>query len=629
MKETTSVYGATDPFQELQYRLEPDYSLPPVEIPEDKKRLMTKRLALLYGEESAEALYGELARSVKVHCAHGTPQLSNAENAFRPEDRFTEKDVVLITYGDLVVSETRTPLRTLTDFAEIFFRGLISTIHVLPFFPYSSDRGFSVISYTEVDPELGTWHDIAELKKSFKLMFDGVINHCSAKSEWFQRFLAGDPAYQDFFINFESREEIDQHDLAVILRPRTSDVLTEFMTVNGPRYVWTTFSPDQIDLNFKSPAVLLRIAETLLEYVRRGADIVRLDAITYLWYEMGTSCAHLEETHEVVKLFRDVLDVAAPHVAIITETNVPHSDNITYFGSGVDEAQMVYNFALPPLVLHAFLTGNAETLTAWARDLVLPSETTAFFNFLDSHDGIGVMGARGILGEEDIALMCDAVTACDGHVSMKSNGDGTQSPYELNATWLSVLSGGEADEPLERQVARFIASRAIALVLRGVPAIYLPSMFGSRNDTDAVCRGESFRSINRTAIEERKLFDAFSDPGSVHTPIAKRYIDLLEVRTTNPAFHPNASQEVLDFDPRVFAIRRIPRDGDASVLCLINVSGDDIVLSVPLSQAGLSGGTYVDLVSDLTFTIAEDALTVTLEPYQVIWLTQRRDLSAL
>ncbi len=620
MNDTVGIRGATDPFQELGYRLEPDYGLPSLEIPEEKRRQMTRRLALLYGKESAGELYGELARIMKVHYAHGTPELNEAERASRPEDRFSEKDVVLITYGDLVVSETRTPLRTLTDFAEVFFRGLISTIHILPFFPYSSDRGFSVVSYTEVDPELGAWHDIAELKKSFRLMFDGVFNHCSAKSEWFQRFLAGDPLYQDFFINFKSRDEVDQDDLAAILRPRTSDLLTEFKTVNGPRYVWTTFSADQIDLNFKNPAVLFRIAETLLEYVRRGADIVRLDAITYIWYEMGTSCAHLEETHEVVKLFRDILDVSAPHAAIITETNVPHSDNITYFGDGADEAQMVYNFALPPLVLHTFLTGSAEALTGWARDLIPPSETTAFFNFLDSHDGIGVMGARGILGEQDIALMCEAVEACGGHVSMKANGDGTHSPYELNATWLSALSGGCEDEPLEREVARFIASRAIALALRGVPAIYLPSMFGSENDTDAVCRGGSYRSINRTAIEERKLFETFTDPESVHTPIAKRYIDLLEIRTGHPAFHPNAAQDVFALDPRVFALKRTAMDGKRSVLCLVNVSADAVPLALSAAETGLADVDLKDLVSDGTFAIKAGSWPLSLEPYQVMWL---------
>ncbi len=621
MKSPTNTYETNDPFRELQYRLEPDYSLPPVEIPESKRRSMTQRLALLYGEDAADGLYGELRRIVQVHHAHGTPEMHAAEDAVQPANRFTEQDVVLITYGDLVVSETRTPLRTLTDFAEVFFRGLISTIHVLPFFPYSSDRGFSVVSYTEVDPELGTWQDIAELGKSFKLMFDGVFNHCSAKSEWFRRFLAGDPAYQDFFINFQSREEIEQDELAAILRPRTSDLLTEFATINGPRHVWTTFSPDQIDLNFKNPAVMLRIAETLLEYVRRGADIVRLDAVTYLWYEMGTSCAHLEETHEIVKLFRDLLDVAAPHVAIITETNVPHSDNVTYFGDGTDEAQMVYNFALPPLVLHAFLTGSAERLTSWARDLVPPSTTTAFFNFLDSHDGIGVMGARGILNEEDIALMCDAIRACGGRVSMKSNGDGSRSPYELNATWLSALSGDATDEAVESQVARFIASRAIALVLRGVPGIYLPSMFGSHNDTDAVCRGETFRGINRTAVEEEKLFEAFADPDSIHTPIAKRYIDLLEVRTTTPAFHPNAAQDVLSIDPRVFAVRRTAVDGKTAVLCLVSVSADEVALSIPLSAANLGEGAYTDLASEQEFTITGDTWTVTLAPYQVVWAT--------
>src|SRR5262249_19171435 len=256
--------------------------------------------------------------------------------------------------------------------------------------------------------------------------------HMSAKSRRFQRFTIGDPEARDWFRVFGSKDEIDEDDRRLILRPRTSDLLTEVATVWGPRWVWTTFSPDQVDLNFKNPRVLVSILEILLTYVRRGADLIRLDAVTYLWYELGTTCAHLTQTHEVVKLFRDVLDVCAPHVALVTETNVPHADNVSYFGDGADEAQMVYNFALPPLVLHASRRGTTEALARWAGTLEPPTDTTAFFNFLDSHDGIGVMGARGILPEEEILELARRVEEHGGFVSMKSNGDGTESPYELN-----------------------------------------------------------------------------------------------------------------------------------------------------------------------------------------------------
>ena len=552
--------------------------------------------------------------------AWATPEIRAAEAAFDPRHRFTQKDAVLITYGDLVVSDGRSPLRTLSDFALVFFRGLITTIHVLPFFPSSSDRGFSVISYEEVDPRLGSWEEIARLGRGFRLMFDGVFNHISAKSRRFQRFLSGDPEYERFFRVFSSREEIDGDLLKLVLRPRTSDLLSEFATVEGPRWLWTTFSRDQIDLNFQHPRVLLEVLEILLYYIRRGADLVRLDAVTYIWHELGTSCAHLRQTHEVVKLVRDVLDAAAPHVALVTETNVPHADNVTYFGDGTDEAQMVYNFALPPLVLHAFVTGSVEALSDWAAGLEPPSEMTAFFNFLDSHDGIGLMGARGILPEEEIARLCERVRSVGGFVSMKTGERGVEIPYELNVTWWSALNDASPGEDTDRQVDRFVAARAIALSLRGVPGIYLPSFFGTRNDLEAVRSDGQARSINRSALREEWLFDQFADPASIPSRTASRFIDLLALRAAEPAFHPAVPQRVLRLDPRLFALARIPAGGGTPLVAVVEVSGSAVEAPLRLADAGLGAGPLVDLVSGEELCVAGGSVELRLRPYQVAWL---------
>jgi sucrose phosphorylase len=607
-------------FRGLSFLLEADYTQPQLVISEERAGRMKMRLAALYGAERCEEVYHELERVLRVHQAHAKTEFTAAERAFDPRERFTEQDVVLITYGDLIVSDNRSPLETLADFAEVFFRGVITTIHVLPFFPYSSDRGFSVISFEEVDPQLGSWDDIAELEESFKLMFDCVFNHISSKSYWFQQFLAGDPRYQDFFVGFSSRAEIDEDRRRLILRPRTSPLLHEFATVDGSRWVWTTFSADQVDLNFKNPEVLLKIVEIMLYYVRHGADLLRLDAITYLWCELGTSCAHLEQTHQVVKLFRDILDVVAPHVALVTETNVPHTDNITYFGDGTDEAQMVYNFALPPLVLHAIQNGDASVLSGWAATLESPSDTTAYFNFLDSHDGIGLMGARGVLSDEEISEICERVAEHGGFVSYKSNSDGSESPYELNITWFSALNRRDAGESRDLQVDRFIASRAIALVLRGVPGIYLPSLIGHRNDTEAVFREESLRSINRSAIDERKLFEVLEDPDGVPARIAGRYVSLLERRIAEPAFHPLAPQRVLDLEPRVFAVLRSSVGRDEQILCLINVSSQDVSIEVPETELLPNESKMVDLVGGQEIAPSGGALSVDLAPYQVCWM---------
>ena len=161
---------------------------------------------------------------------------------------------------------------------------MVDDIHLLPFYPYSSDDGFSVIDYKQVNPALGTWDDVARVGQNFHLMFDGVINHISAQSAWFKAFLQDDPKYRDYFIVVEGEPDLSQ-----VVRPRTLPLLTEFTTPSGAKKVWTTFSADQIDLNYANPEVLLDIIDVLLFYVAHGAELIRLDAIAYLWKEIGTT----------------------------------------------------------------------------------------------------------------------------------------------------------------------------------------------------------------------------------------------------------------------------------------------------------------------------------------------------
>lgn len=614
-----------DPFMGHQARrlhlTEPDYTRPLLEMtPEQKERIMDK-LAFLYGEERARKCFVELERIMRVYYAHKTPEMIEEDKTFDPAQRFTERDIILITYGDLIRSPGKAPLRALSDFLNVFMRGAINTIHILPFFPYSSDRGFAVIDFEQVDPRLGSWEDIEELSLHFRLMFDGVFNHVSSKSRWFQEFCNGNPRYQNYFISFSTKEAISPDHLKLILRPRTTDLLTGFHTINGMKYVWTTFSPDQIDLNYKNEEVLLRVIEILLYYVRRGADIIRLDAVTYLWSELGTSCAHLKQTHVVVQLFRAVLDVVAPRVALITETNVPHEENISYFGDGQNEAQMVYNFALPPLVLYTFLTGNCRKLAEWASTLERVSDTATYFNFLDSHDGIGLMAVKNILRSEEIDFLVEKARQHGGLVSYRLDGDGTRSPYELNITWYSALNCEDADESLDLQVDRFVASRAIALILMGVPGIYFHGLFGSPNDRDAILHGGEPRSINRKVVDERALFETFSDPSSSAYKIAKRFGDLIEKRIQMPAFHPNSTQRLLFIDDAVFCVLREAPDGRQIVLALTNVTAREQSVDISGEEIGRWCEVWTDVVSETALTMNNGKLSVRLKPYQVMWLT--------
>ena len=379
-------------------------------------------LSFLYGAEKAPQLLERAQKIVdryRSRIPFGTTEL-------------TEKDSILITYGDQLTSPEEMPLQTLGTFCSENLSGVIGGIHILPFYPWTSDDGFSVVDYRKVDPALGTWDDLATMQEHFRLMFDGVINHISSQSEWFQAFLKDDPNYADYFIVVE-----DSPDLSRVVRPRALPLLTSFQTPSGEKRVWTTFSEDQIDLNYQNPEVLLEILDILLMYVERGATFIRLDAIAYLWKEIGTTCIHLPQTHQVIQFLRAALNEVAPYAQLITETNVPHTDNISYFGDDSNEAQMVYNFALPPLILHTFRAGDACALSRWTEELSLPSDHVTFFNFLASHDGIGLNPVRGILSADEIDELVEQTLEHGGLVSYKQNSDGSQSPYEMNINYFS------------------------------------------------------------------------------------------------------------------------------------------------------------------------------------------------
>ena len=603
-----------------RYQPRPDYTRPLLQIsPEERERIIAK-LTVLYGELDASAYYWEVERLIQVHHAHKPPEMLRDEMEFDERDRFTQVDVVAITYGDLIDSPNTHPLAALSIIFENLFRGVFSTVHILPFFPYSSDRGFSVIDYEEVDPKLGHWEDIERLGGRYRLMFDGVINHISSQSEWFREFLNRNPYYEDFFVSFDSPQAISDQHLRLILRPRTSSLLTEYQTLHGPRWVWTTFSPDQIDLNFRSENVLFRVISVLLYYVRRGADIIRLDAATYLWRELGTSSAHLPQTHALVQLFRAILDVAAPSVALITETNVPHADNISYFGDGTNEAHMVYNFALPPLVLWTFHSGDWTRLAEWAETIVPPSETTTFLNFLDSHDGIGMLPVTELLSPQERQQLVTRAMRHGGLVSYRTAGDGTQMPYELNIPWYNALNDVDSDETEDLQISRFIASRAIALALLGVPAIYLPSIVGMYVTSDYRVNERDPRSINRNTIRVQELLEQLSIPESHASRILERYVHLIQTRTRLDAFHPSAGQRIMLINPSVFTVMRTPRGGGRPVVAVTNVTGTARELLLPLADLGTGDSLWRDVLTDRWIRAEDESLRVPLDAYEVVWL---------
>jgi len=364
----------------------------------------------------------------------------------------SEKDVVLIAYGDHVQQKNEAPLQTLKKFLDRYFADTISSVHLLPFYPYTSDDGFSVVDYKEVNPALGNWENIYAFSQDYQLMFDAVINHISQASEWFQGYLADDSQYQDFFIDVDLSTDLSQ-----VVRPRALPLLSPFTDQNGnQKHIWTTFSADQVDLNYENPKVFLAVLEVLLFYISKGAKLLRLDAIGFLWKEIGTSCIHLPETHKVIQLMRQVIEHLAPQTILITETNVPHQENISYFGNGKNEAHLVYNFTLPPLLAYSILQESAVELTAWAKTLQLPSDEVCFFNFTASHDGVGVRPLTGILDDSQLNVLVETARKNGGQISYKNNADGSKSPYELNCNYLNLLTlpNTSVEEKVRRQLMK-------------------------------------------------------------------------------------------------------------------------------------------------------------------------------
>ena len=555
---------------------------------------LSAHLAFLYGADEVpqliprvEKLIAEYQDRIPVH-----------------ENKLTEQDSILITYADQVQAPNEKSLQTLCAFCEKYLGGVIGGTHILPFFPSSSDDGFSVVDYRRVNSNLGSWEDISSMQNHFRLMFDGVINHISSKGEWFKAFLRDDPHYRDYFITVEGSPDLSQ-----VIRPRALPLLTTFQTLSGKKRVWTTFSEDQIDLNYKNPKVLLEILDVLLLYAERGATFIRLDAIAYLWKEIGTTCIHLPHAHHIIQFLHAALNEVAPHVHLITETNVPHSDNISYFGDGTDEAQLVYNFALPPLILHTFHTGDARVLSNWAKTLSLPSNKTTFFNFLASHDGVGLNPALGILTNKEIDLLVKKTLEHGGLISHKNNADGSQSPYELNINYFDALSNPNENEPLELQIDRFIAAQSIMLSFIGVPGIYFHSLFGSRGWIQGEKQTGHNRTINREKCDLEILQSELANKSSLRSKVFRRYRQLLLARSSSSAFHPHGTQTILDVHPSVFANERISPDGKSLTVCLHNISIEPVTFPTGYRSA-------VDLLTGQPLQVSN----IVLEPYQILWM---------
>ncbi|GGG58228.1 sucrose phosphorylase [Salipiger pallidus] len=558
-------------------------------------------------------LYPELDQHIlasKVIDAFWPDNLHRRRKPRKPGNNlWTQNDAVLITYGDSLIDGHHKPLDLMHDFLLTHMKGVVNGVHILPFFPFTSDDGFAVTDYRKVNPQLGEWADIQRIGSEFHLMSDLVLNHVSSQGVWFNAYLQGQKPYDGFF--FEASPD---DDVSMVTRPRTTPLLREVETAMGTRHVWCTFSHDQVDLDFRNPEVLLEIVRIIRLHIDMGVRIIRLDAVAFLWKQIGTNSIHLPQTHAVIQLMRVLMDYAIETVILLTETNVPKAENLSYFGNR-NEAHVVYNFPLPPLVLHAMMSGNAKYLINWQRTMPPAPLGCAYLNFTASHDGIGMRPAEGLLPAPEVGQIIDTIREIGGKVSMRSLPGGGEAPYELNCTYFEAM-GRTFEGRDDHHLDRFLCSQTIPMSLEGIPAFYIHSMLGTPNDTDAVDRRGMNRAINRHRWDYAALKEQLDDPQSVHARVLAMLSERLKIRAKQPGFHPNATQFTLNMDERVFGLWRQSLDRAQSIFTLHNVSADTI--DIPESDLNLiADETWVDLLSGETI----EAGPVTLAPYQCRWIT--------
>lgn len=526
------------------------------------------------------------------------------------KEGWDESDLLLITYGNSIIDDEIPPLACLSEFLHQNLQGCISGVHILPFFPYSSDDGFSVIDFSEVNPALGNWDHVTRLGEDFDLMFDLVINHVSRESLWFVDFLSNSGPGRNFFIDVDP-----DTDVSMVTRPRSTDLLVPVPTRRGVRHLWATFSEDQIDLDFSNPDVLVMMIGVLVDYLKRGANIIRLDAIAFLWKELGTPCVHLPQTHAIVKLLRTIMEYVAPGSLMITETNVPNRENLSYFGDG-DEAHMVYQFTLPPLLLHTMLSGDASKLTEWARSLPELGPNCTFFNFTASHDGIGVRPVEGIISTRDLEDMVDSMHRFGGFVSTRHGPDGVETPYEINIAWFDAMQGTRHG-PDQLQVSRFLCSQTVMLGMRGIPAVYIHSLVAAPNDLEAVEATGRLRTINRRRWHREDLDALLKTPTIPNRDVFDEMRRLMRVRRQEPCFNPEVGQQVLDLGDAGFGFLRQRSEPRRTLLALHNIT--EQIQSFDLQACELElDGVWQDLISG--HNMRRGIQQVKLRPYQCMWL---------
>lgn len=624
-------------------------------------------------EADLESVYGnnthDLLQALKLLAAEFSGNTMRRGPGGRA--RLSESSAALICYADSIVDSTgtKTPIQALTDVVKsIHLARTLPIVHLLPFFPWDTDRGFSVKDYYQVDPHCGSWDDLRPLAKEVELMFDFVANHASIENPLVQRALiarhlssehplyAEAAPYLDFVIAYSEDELPDDAHLQALARPRPNPVLTRYSVIETPDnkcrailgepssshadvlgqgYVWTTFSRPknqdgteatrQVDLNFKNPKVFLESLRILLFYVERGASLIRLDAIGYIWKRLGSTSLHEPEVHALLAATKEVLTLASPHVITIAEVNEPQDKAFTYLGTTEkEESDLVYQFAHFPLAIHALLTQNGQYYTEWLSSL-FEVDGRQFVTVLGSHDGLGLKPVRNILPEEELERLSSIlIEEHGGRPNYASLPGGQQIVYEICGTPWDLINNSSAAEPFELQKQRYLAVVGLGLLVRGLPAFYINGVFGTRNYTPDGGLDEN-RTVNREVFSNESLLATLKDRTSHYRNVFEALQEILLKRSTQPAFGSltNPTQPIQTNCQAVVAAvipGEAPQD---ALLCLVNVSSDpqEVVIETDTFEPGERPS---DILSGAPVSPGPNGIVnASLAAYQIAWIKRR------
>ena len=522
----------------------------------------------------------------------------------------SEKTTMVICYGDSIYSKNKKHLKTFQAFFNKKLNKFIDTIHFLPFYPSSSDSGFAVKDHYKIDSKFGNWLNIKNFSSKAHIMADMVINHASARGLWFKNFLKEKKPGKDYFLLVNSKFNVSK-----VVRPRDHKLLKEINIFKKKEYLWRTFSDDQIDLNFKNPKVLLRFIKIMVNLIKNGVTIFRLDAIAYLWKESGTKCINLKQTHEIVKVLRIVSNSLNIKSIIVTETNLPEKENLSYFGNN-DESNWIYNFTLPPLLIYSLLFENGSYLNDWSKKLPQTKKGNSYLNFIASHDGIGMRPLEGIINNQSIKKLLLRLKKNGSKFSYRKVNNNKKKVYESNITVFDALKVSDKDKKGLYNFQRYIAAHAIMFSFEGVPAIYFNSLFGKSNDEARYVITGNNRDVNRFKWNELNILKKIKSNSSKEYYIFETLKYLLKIRKKQKAFHPNAYRTNINLGDNFFCIKRVSLDKKQTILCITNLTS-----KLQNAKINKKYNKFKNLIDSNVKTKILNSIN--LKPFETIWLSNK------